>query len=57
MLLRGANNGWYFQLKVDSNVVLKTNGKGMPYLDLREFKAKAVMSFASKAALSSMQTV
>jgi hypothetical protein len=41
----------------DSNVVLKNNGKGMPYLDLREFKAKAVLSFAPKAALSFVQTV
>ncbi len=41
----------------DGNVVLKNNGKGMPYLDLREFKAKAVLSFAPKAALSFVQTV
>ncbi len=41
----------------DGNVVLKNNGKGMPYLDLREFKAKAVLSFAPKAALSFVQMV
>ncbi len=41
----------------DSNIVLKNNGKGMPYLDLREFEAKAVLSFAPKAALSFVQTV
>jgi hypothetical protein len=28
------------------------NGKGMPYLDLREFEAKAVLSFTPEAALS-----
>ncbi len=41
----------------DGDVVLKNNGKGMPYLDLRELKAKAVLSFAPKAALSLVQTV
>ncbi len=41
----------------DGDVVLKNNGKGMPYLDLREFKAKAVLSFAPKAALSFVQTM
>ncbi len=41
----------------DGNVMLKNNGKGMPYLNLREFKAKAVLSFAPDAALSFMQTV
>ena len=35
----------------------KNNGKGMPYVDLREFEAKAVLSFASNAALSFVQTV
>jgi hypothetical protein len=33
----------------DGNVVLKNNGKGMPHLDLREFEAKAVLSFVSEA--------
>jgi hypothetical protein len=37
--------------------VLKNNGKGTPYIDLREFEAKAVLSFAPKAALSLVQTV
>ncbi len=41
----------------DGDVVLKNNGKGMPYLDLREFEAKAVLSFAPEAALSFVQTV
>ena len=36
----------------DSDVVLKNKGKGMPsYLDLREFKAEAVLSLAPEAAL------
>jgi hypothetical protein len=41
----------------DGNVVLKNNGKGMPYLNLREFEAEAVLSFAPKAALSFVQMV
>ncbi len=41
----------------DGDVMLKNNGKGLPYLDLREFEAKAVLSFAPEAALSFMQTV
>ena len=41
----------------DGDVVLKNNGKGMPYLDLREFEAEAVLSFAPKAALSFAKTV
>jgi hypothetical protein len=41
----------------DGDVMLKNNGKGMLYLDLRELEAKAVLSFAPKAALSFMQTV
>ena len=32
-------------------------GKGMPYLDLREFEAEAVLSFAPVAALSFVQMV
>jgi hypothetical protein len=36
--------------------VLKNNIKGMPYLDLREFEAEAVLSFGPKAALSFTQT-
>jgi hypothetical protein len=32
-------------------------GKGMPYLDLREFEAEAVLSFAPEAALSFVQMV
>jgi hypothetical protein len=41
----------------DGDIMLKNNGKGMPYLDLREFEAEAVLSFAPKAALSFVQTV
>ncbi len=42
----------------DGNIVLKNNGKGISYLDLREFEAKAVLSFAPKVALLSfVQTV
>ncbi len=41
----------------DGDVVLKNNGKGMPYIDLRELEAKAVVSFAPNAALSFVQTV
>ena len=41
----------------DDDVVLKNNGKGMPYFDLREFEAKAVLSFAPGAALSFAQMV
>ena len=37
--------------------MLKNNGKGMPYLDLREFEAEAVRSFAPEVALSFVQTV
>ncbi len=37
--------------------MLRNNNKGMPYLDLREFKAKAVLSFAPKAAQSFVQMV
>jgi hypothetical protein len=38
------------------NVVLRNSNKGMPYFDLRESKAKAVLSFAPKAAQSFVQT-
>ncbi len=41
----------------DGDVVLKNNGKGMPYLDLREFEAEEVLSFAPEAALSFVQMV
>ena len=41
----------------DGDVVLKDNVKGMPYIDLREFEAKAVLSFAPQVALSFVQTV
>ena len=41
----------------DCNTVLKSTGKGLPYLDLREFEADAVLSFMPKAALSFVQTV
>ena len=51
------NEGAFICRTKDSDVVLKNNGKGMPYLDLREFEAKAVWSFAPEAALSFVQTV
>ncbi len=41
----------------DGNVVLRNNNKGMPYLDLRESEAKAILSFAPKAAQSFVQMV
>jgi hypothetical protein len=51
------NGGAFICRTKDGDVVLKNNGKGMPYIDLREFEAKAVLSFAPKAALSFVQTV
>ena len=51
------NGGTFICFIKDGKVVLKNNGKDMPYLDLREFKAKAVLSFAPKAAPSFMQLV
>jgi hypothetical protein len=51
------NGGAFVCCTKDGNIVLRSNGKGMPYLNLREFKAKAVLSFAPKAALSFVQTV
>jgi hypothetical protein len=51
------NGGVFICRTKDGNVVLKNNGKGMPYLDLRDFEAKAVLSFAPKAVLSFVQTV
>ncbi len=51
------NGGAFVCRTKDGDVVLKNNSKGMPYLDLREFEAEAVLSFAPKAALSFMQTV
>ncbi len=51
------NGGTFICRTKDGDVVLKNNGKGMPYLDLREFKAKAVLSFAPEAALYFVQTV
>ncbi len=54
-----SRNGGAFICRIkDSDVMLKNNGKGMPYIDLREFEAEAVLScFAPKAALSFVQTV
>ena len=37
--------------------LLKNNKKGMLYLNLREFEAKAVLSFAPETALSFVQTM
>ena len=51
------NKGAFICRTKDGKVVLTNNGKGMPYLDLREFEAEAVLSFAPKAALSFVQTV
>jgi hypothetical protein len=51
------NGGAFICRTKDSDIVLKNNGKGMPYIDLREFEAEAVLSFAPKAALSFVQTV
>jgi hypothetical protein len=51
------NGGAFICHTKDGDVVLKNNGKGMPYIDLREFEAEAVLSFAPKAALSFMQMV
>jgi hypothetical protein len=51
------NGGTFVCRTKDGNVVFKNNGKGMPYLDLREFEAEAVLSFAPEAALSFVQTV
>jgi hypothetical protein len=51
------NGGAFICLTKGGIVVLKNYGKGMPHLDLREFEAEAVLSFAPKAALSFMQTV
>ena len=46
------NGGAFICCTKDGNVVLTNNDKGIPYLDLREFEAEAVLSFAPKAALS-----
>ena len=51
------NGGAFVCRTKDGDVVLKNNGKGMPYIDLREFEAEAVLSFAPTAALSFVQTV
>jgi hypothetical protein len=51
------NGGAFICRTKDGDIVLKNNGKGMPYLDLREFEAEAVLSFATKVALSFVQTV
>ena len=51
------NGGAFICRTKDGDVVLKNNGKGMPYLDLREFEAEAVRSFAPEVALSFVQTV
>jgi len=46
------NGGAFICCTNDGEVVPKNKEKGMPYLDLREFEAEAVLSFAPKAALS-----
>jgi len=51
------NRGAFVCRTKDGDVVLKNNSKGMPYLDLREFEAEAVLSFTPEAALSFVQTV
>ncbi len=52
------NGGAFVCRTKDGDVALKikNNNKGMPYLDLREFEAEAVLSFAPEAALSFVQT-
>ncbi len=58
MVYDSTHNGGAFICRTkDGDVVLKNNGKGMPYLDLREFEAEAVLSFAPEAALSFVQKV
>ena len=39
------NGGAFICCTNDGDVVLKNNEKGMPYPDLREFEAEAVLSF------------
>jgi hypothetical protein len=51
------NGGAFVCRTKDRNIVLRNNNKGMPYLDLRESKANAVLSFALEAAQSFVQTV
>jgi len=51
------NGGAFVCRTKDGDVVLKNNGKGMPYLDLREFEAEAILSFTPEAALSFVHTV
>ncbi len=51
------NGGAFICRTKDGDVVLKNNAKGMLYIDLREFEAEAVLSFAPEAALSFVQTV
>ncbi len=50
------NGGAFVCRTKDGNVMLKNNDKGMPYLDIREFEAEVVLSFAPEAALSFVQT-
>ena len=46
MVYNSTCNGGAFICRTNNDdVVLKNNEKGMPYLDLREFEAKAVLSF------------
>ncbi len=51
------NGGVFVCHTKEGNVVLRNNGKSMPYLDPREFKAKAILSFPPKAALFFVQPV
>ncbi len=51
------NGGVFVCRTKDGDILLRNNNKGMPYLDLRESKAKAVLSFVREAAQSFMQTV
>jgi len=51
------NGGAFICRTNNGDAVLKNNKKGMPYLDLREFEAKTVLSFAPEAALSFVQMV
>jgi hypothetical protein len=51
------NRGAFVCCNKDDDVVLRNKDNGMPYLDLRESKAKAVLSFVPKTAQFFVQTV
>ena len=51
------NVGAFICCTIDGNAMIKNNSKGMPYFDLREFQAKAVLSFVPETAPSFEQMV